>query len=196
MQFRDLAENLIGSKVKIKLIRHLLSEETVTSEREIAKLIGVSHSAINKALKELHEQNLITPTRVGNVLIWYLNKQSYAYEKLKNLFPLLKEKPLDKLKDMLTNLSDTHPYVKRLVIYGSVANGAELPNSDIDLFILVEDKKHVNDIESYVTFLNGNWMPIFGNKLSPNIFTYKEFSDPKNKKFLENVSKGTVVFDK
>jgi len=196
MQFRNFAENLLGSKVKIKLIRYLLSEEAITSEREIAKLIGVSHSAVNKALNELHEQNLIAPTRVGNVMIWHINRESYAYQLLQSFTLLLKQMPFDRLKTEITAGLNYLAYVKKAVIYGSVALGTELPNSDIDLFILVKSEKDRKHILPLLSPLNGKCLRMFGNILSPNISTHKELSESKNKKFLESVKNGIVVFEK
>ncbi len=84
MQFRDFAENLLASKVKIKPLRVLLGEETITSERELAKLIGVSHGAVNKAMKDFYELNLVVPLRAGNVANVFTEKGAKAkrHEKL------------------------------------------------------------------------------------------------------------------
>jgi len=199
MQFREFAENLLGSRVKVKLLRILLSEETITSERELAKMIGVSHGAVNRALKELHDQNLITPMRVGNVMAWQLNKGSYAYNFLKDFVNVLKKPPFDKLKTMLSGLDNKDDFtIKKVVIYGSVAEGRELPNSDIDLFIAVENEKERKNehLLNWLSFLNQSCIMMFGNKLSPNIFTRKDIENSKNKKFLENIRKGIVIFER
>ena len=100
MQFRDFEEELLGSKVKVKLLKYIISEEAITSEREIAKLINVSHGAANKTLKMFHDLNLITPMRIGNVIVWNLNKNSYAYQFLLNFFSNIKnrEQPIKHLK--------------------------------------------------------------------------------------------------
>ncbi len=200
MQFREFAEKLLGSKVKVKLLRILFSEEAITSERELAKLIGVSHGAVNRALKELNDQNIIAPMRVGNVTAWHLNKGSYGYKLLSDFPNAIKENPLEKLKTMLSELDNKiHEFtVKKAVIYGSVAEGRELPNSDIDLFIVVENEKERKNehLLNWLSFLNQSYITMFGNKLSPNIFTYKDLTNPKNKKFLENVNKGIVLFER
>ncbi len=196
MQFRNLAENLLGSKVKVKLVRYLLLEEAITSEREIAKLIGVSHAAVNKALKELHEQNLVVPLRVGNSMVWQLNKQSYAYQLLQSFPLLLKQTPISRLIIQIKASLGHLKYVKKSVIYGSIALSTELPNSDIDLFVLVESEKDRKDVIPSLSSLNESCMRMFGNGLSANVFTVKDLTEPRNKKFLENVNKGIMVFEK
>lgn len=197
MQFRDFAEQLIGSKVKIKLLRHIISEEAITSEREIAKLINISPAAVNKALKEFHNINLITPMRVGNVIIWQLNKDSYAYSYLQTLFHKLKdrEQPIQDLKKHIRELSN-FKYIKKAIIFGSIAEGRELPNSDIDLFILVENEEDRKNISLWIDNLTNKCFRLYGNKLNAHIFTTKDLENPKNKRFLENVKKGIIVIEK
>lgn len=229
MQFRDFAENLLGSKVKIKLIRHLLSDEAITSERELAKLIGVSPGAVNQTLKEFHEANLVSPLRIGAATAWQLNKKSYAYDLLKNFEKGICFNPFEELKAVIRiciqngsvtlppkefgfvsaaqsyllgkniiSSSDNQPIlaVKKAIIFGSLAMRTELPNSDIDLFLLVDNERSRESVnESFATIKTG-LVQRYGNMLTLNIFTPKDFKDPKNKKFLENISKGMVVFEK
>lgn len=194
MQFREFAESLLGSKVKIKLIEHLLTEESISGEREVAKRIGISHAAVNKTLKDFYDLNLIKPMRVGNVKIWNLNKESYAYNFLKGSFESsIKTSPLEHLKSTISSHLNYLEIVKKVVIFGSIAEGRELPSSDIDLFILVESEKERKDILPHVLSLNERCLRLYGNKLSYHIFTSKDMLNPKHKKFLENVNRGIKV---
>lgn len=200
MQFHDFAENLLGTRVKIKVLRKLLTEKFLPSERELATLVGVSHTAAIRALKDFQAANLISPLRVGSSVTWRLNEQSYAYEFLSNIIEGMKTSPLNHLRKMLQSelegirIKDKIMLIKA-IIFGSITEGREMPNSDIDLFILVgaeEDRKHLLNSTFPVTGLLVQ--ETYGNKLSPQIFTMKDYTDPKNKKFLENVNKGLVVF--
>ncbi len=195
MKFREFAESLLGSKVKIKLIRHLLSEEAITSEREIASLIGVSHNAVNKALKELSELNFISPMRVGGATVWQLNKNSYAYMLLKDFTTFIRISPIESLKSMIKEqLSKSNISIKKAIIFGSIAEGKEIYGSDIDLFILVENKNDREKVSDFFKFIFETLsIQIFGNKISLNVMTPREYSNPKNKKFIENVNKGIIV---
>lgn len=197
MQFREFIEQLLGSKVKIKLLRHIIAEEAITSEREIARLIGASPGAVNKTLKEFQNLNLLTPMRVGNVIIWQLNKDSYAYNYLQSFFYKIKshEQPIQDLKEKIKSLNHL-AYVKKAIIFGSIAEGRELPDSDIDLFILVTNEEDRKNILSWINSLNDVCLHKYGNRLSAHIFTIKDLKNPKNKKFLENVKNGIVVIEK
>lgn len=200
MQFRNFAENLLGSKIKIKLLEYLVSEGAITSEREIARLIGVSPGAVNRTLKEFHSLNLITPMKVGNITTWRLNEDSYAYEYLENFFSKLKsrETPLSDLVGIVKILSH-HSEIKRAILFGSVAEGRELPESDIDLFILVESEKNMKNIYKGLNDLNmleTSCLIKYGNKLNLHIFASDDMKNPKNKRFLENVMKGIRVIER
>jgi predicted nucleotidyltransferase len=201
MQFRNFAENLLGSRVKVSLVFYLLKEEGISSERELAKRLGYSPGAVNRALKELHDSNFILPLRIGTATAWQLNRLSYAYEFLtKNP----KTTPMEDLKRLVIDLFEPiHPgfsakkaEVKKTVIFGSIAEGRELPNSDIDLFLLVKDEENRKGIAEDLNSLRGAFIRRYGNNLSPNIFTDKDLKNPKNKAFLESVSKGIVVYEK
>ncbi len=197
MQFRNFAENLLGSKVKIKLLKYILSEGAITSEREIARLIGVSAGAISKTLKEFHALNLISPMRIGNVITWQLNEKSYAYSYLQNFFNKIKnrEEPLSDLETQIKNLSYI-PDIKKAILFGSVAEGRELPESDIDLFILVENEKGRKNTLSSMDYQNNLFLQKYGNKLNMQIFTPDDMKSPKNKRFIENIMKGIRVIEK
>jgi predicted nucleotidyltransferase len=194
MQFHNFAEMLLGSKVKVKLLRHLLAEGGVSSEREVAKILGVSHSAVNKIVEEFYELNLIKPARAGNVKIWGLNEGSFANEFLRrNLGDAIKISPMEHLKGAIIDCLGSLKTIKKLVIFGSVAEGKELPNSDIDLFILIESEKGKKDVLQAVAGLDEKCLHRYGNKLSAHIFTPADVKNSENTELLKNVDKGIVV---
>ncbi len=197
MQFRNFAENLFGSKVKVKLLKYIISEGPITSEREIARLIGVSAGAISKTLKEFHALNLISPMRIGNAITWQLNEKSYAYNYITLFFSKLKnrEEPISDIQTQIKSLPYL-PDIKKAVLFGSIAEGRELPESDIDLFILVENESNRKNMMYAIGNFNNNCIQKYGNKLNAHIFTLNDMKSPKNKKFLENVMKGIRVIEK
>jgi len=199
MQFRDFAENLLGSKVKIKVLRKLLTEEFLPSERELAKIIGISYTAVSRALKDFHELNLVSPLRIGNAMTWRLNDKSYACEFLVNVAASMQMSPLEHLKKTLQERlielrKNEKVKIIKAIIFGSVAEGREMPDSDIDLFILMQSEEERNRLlDSTFPVVGLMIQETYGNKLSPQIFTMMDYTDPKNKKFLENVEKGIMV---
>lgn|GEM_PF-4356621 len=101
------------------------------------------------------------------------------------------------IKNIPLLLQKTKTEIKKAILFGSVAEGRELPESDIDLFILVENEK---DRETVISALDGNLdyacLKIYGSKLNAHIFTESDMKNPKHKKFLENVMKGIRVIER
>lgn len=189
MRFRSFLETAIGSKAKLKTLLFLLRENLPTSEREIAKSIGVSHMSLNRIMREFHDIHLVSPTRIGNVNVWKLNEKSYAYSKLKDL-KTLAESPLDALKsDIDTTFRALN--VKKAIIFGSLAEGTEQPDSDIDLFIMVENDQKKKYVLRELPNLEEKCMLKYGNRLSSHVLTDAE--SKKQTHLLEMAGKGIKV---
>ena len=196
MRFRDFPEAILGSKVKIKVLLQLLAEN-MYSERDLAERIGVSHTAVNKVMKELMAANLVKPLKVGNVNIWTVNKDSYAFKTIADaksivgLEYLAKNPPLEELKGEFS-IFHTYPGVKNVVIFGSIAEGTEKPDSDIDIFILVEDRSVKKTVMEKISKLNEKFIRKYGNNLSVLAKTIKEYGK-MNKNLVKNIERGIVV---
>ncbi len=196
MQFRNFAENLLGSKVKVKLLKYLISEGAITSEREISRIVGASSGAVNRTLKEFSDLNLIRSTRIGNITAWQLNEKSYAYSYIMNFFSKLKsrEEPIFELRQDISKALANNSGVKKAILFGSVAEGRELPESDIDLFVLIVSEKSRGSVQSAIGALNELCLQKYGNILSLYVLTPDEMK--KQKKFYESMLlKGVIVID-
>ena len=171
MIFRNFLGNLYGSKVQVKLIVYILQENMPTSEREIAGLLGVSHVAVNKSFKKLRDLNLVSQRRVGSSTVWSLNRESYAFKALSLEF-FAHNGPLENLKKEIRNALKGC-FVERAAIFGSVAEGKEMPTSDIDLLIITtQDWKKLIHEKLHTLALNVQLE--YGNRLSSHIQTKGE----------------------
>lgn len=187
MKFHDFFEGALGSKVKVKVLRYLLSEGVPTSEHEIARILGVSHTAVNKSMKEFCDFNIVTPMRIGNANAWKVNERHYAYNNLKLLKDL--EPPLENLKSKIKGYLGQ--IAERAVIFGSVAEGKELPDSDVDLLVLVKNDEDKKRALRAVSLLAEACLTLYGNKLSPYVLTYGEYA--KDNSISKAAEKGIVV---
>jgi len=75
-----------------------------------------------------------------------------------------------------------------------VAKGFEKTNSDIDLFILVKDKKNKKSLDSSLEKLSNFCLETYGNKLSPYILTEPELKRKKGLKIISEINKGVQIF--
>src|SRR3989344_1180229 len=107
MIFGNYLEKVLGSKVKISIVRALLrfSDKSFTA-RELASFVNVSHTPVLKSLKDLDGMNLIEVEKHGTSKLIRLNKSSYLYEPLKYLFDYeadTKEQLISRIKRIIPN---------------------------------------------------------------------------------------------
>ena len=106
-------------------------------EREVARSLGISYGAANRALNELYSSGAITRRGEGKMYFYSISPSNAAIMEYKKMINLMLIEPLiEKLK----NLSN------RIVLYGSCALGTDTSESDLDLFIVSNNKKDVSNI--------------------------------------------------
>lgn len=194
MQFALSLDKLIGSKAKLKILKYLFGHQASMSENELAKVIKVSVMTINRLMKELRELNLVSMERIGNANVWSVNKESYAYLALSKAIGEISSapSPLDHLK---ATLSENIPkeLVKKVVLYGSVAQGKSKANSDIDLFILVKSQKEAEELTAPLDKLSSLCLSLYGNRLAPYVLTEAQLQDKKKLSLLKEIKKGIQI---
>ena len=194
MMFRNFAENLLGSRVKIKILMYMLSENAPTSERELARILDVSHMAVNKSMKQFYDLNLVSPLKIGNVISWKFNENSYAYEQIahRSLKTMADNSPLSDLRTIFMK-KFSNSGLREARIFGSVAERKEEPESDIDLLIITKNEKHKSQIKKITIELSQLCTERYGNILSPYIITEEEAKKSANKKIIESARMGFSV---
>lgn len=195
MKFHISPLDILNSKTKIKIIKFLLTHEASMSEREIASILKVSHMSINRTMRELAELNLVNFVTIGKAHLWKVNRKSYTFRVLSELIygvSGIKEPLEDFKKILLKNLPKT--LIKRMILFGSVAEGIERANSDIDLFVLAKDEQSKEKLEPQIEKLSNLCFEIYGNRLAPYILTEDEMKQRKKIKIISEINKGLEIF--
>ena len=183
MLFKNYLEKVLGSKVKIGVVRSLLKfpDKSFTA-RELAGFTKVSHTPVLKSLKDLLEMGLIDIEKHGTSNLIKLNKNSYLYGPLRELFNYeanTRKKLVSKIKEIIVD-------AEMVILFGSVQKGNEKMNSDIDILIVTKNRQKIyKEIEEK----QNSVMREFGNVLSPIILTKKQFINKKNKPFARDLIK-------
>lgn len=167
------------------------------SEREIASVLKVSHMSINRIMQELAGINFVDFVSVGKAHLWRVNRKSYAFKALSALIKgtsLIKPPMEDLKKTILKSLPKAS--IEKIILFGSIAKEAEKTNSDIDLFILLRNKKGKNVLESYIEKLSSVCFEVYGNRLAPYILTEQEMRQKKTLKVISEINKGIQIFPK
>lgn len=195
MQYHKSLISFLVSPAKLKIINLLLKQDILLSEREIARLLGVSHMTVNRTMRELEELHFVASSRIGRAYAWKVNRQSYAFQVFSKISGVISEinDPLAELKSTILGrlpLSSIH----KLALFGSIARNDARSGSDIDLFALVEDDSAKAGIQSSLEQLGLLCLDKFGNMLSPYVLTADETKAKKNLKLLSEIESGILLY--
>jgi predicted nucleotidyltransferase len=140
-----MMENLLASKVKIKILRFFFEFPLVKRNvREAAKECKIGFGVASNTLKELEEVGIIKMEKSGREIIYSLNNTSKFFEPLKRVFEIEKEQ-LANLPYLHRNLiADIIAKTKKLAetcfLFGSLVSGTFTTKSDVDL-LFVSDRE-------------------------------------------------------
>jgi len=115
-------------------------------ERQIARKLSIGYSSANSALNELYSAGVIQRRRVGKMYFYSVDRSTPIVVALKKLVNLLL---IESLVEELKNASN------RIILYGSCAQGTDTSESDLDLFIVSNNKDRALEAISNFKFPKG-----------------------------------------
>ena len=150
-------------------------------EREVVRQTGVSVGAVNKILRDFYGHDLLEKEKRGRMHLYRINIKNPVVRQFKVLFNVLSLNEL---------IRDIRGLCKKIILFGSCSEGADVKESDVDIFILTSDsadvRKKINDYERQ-----------FDKKISPIIVNSNEFVRMKqeDKPLYERISRGIVLWE-
>ena len=198
MRFHESVQCLLNSKAKLKLLTHLFSQHEVEmSERELARVLGISNFSVNQLMKFFEQHNLVERRRVGTTTLWRLKEGSYYSGLLERVFKHLSTppSPLEHLKELVLS---SYPLerVLRICLYGSGAGARENYNSDIDLFVLVKRGAGKEEIERANEKLRIACLVLYGNTAQIVVMDEVEYERKRNSALIRQVERGIKIYPK
>ena len=202
MKFHDSFFQLIDTDAKLKVVRFLLNHESALpdrqagmSEREISSLVGISHMTVNRVLRDLEQWHFVSYERVGRAHVWKVNPQSYAYGVLNTVKMAVDTlpQPVEALKTAILSSLPKKNLIK-VILFGSVSKNDEKTDSDIDLFVLTQNKESLKSLEEALERLSIICLEKFGNRLAAYVLTEKQLQQKKDLKLFEEIEKGIQLF--
>jgi predicted nucleotidyltransferase len=165
MRFHHSLEEILGNRVKLKVLRALAGSVGVgLTGRELARRVAASTSQTIKALEQLEMVGVVHREIAGRAHVWLLSEEHVLYGTLARLFAE-EAGALDLLKRDLIVAIGKLP-VKRAWLFGSVARGDERQTSDVDLFVEVKSRADRRSVEDRLSALSAQFALRFGNPLS------------------------------
>jgi DNA-binding transcriptional ArsR family regulator len=148
-------------------------------EKEIAEHTGVSRSAVNLATRSLHQAGLLLRERRGRMNFYAAADRHPFVRQFKVLDTLAWLEPL---------LRELRPLARRVVLFGSCAEGTDAANSDVDLFILAADRSQVMAAISHCRF---------DRPIQPIVINNQELAAMKQAEtaFYAQVQRGIVLWE-
>jgi len=151
-------------------------------EREIVRRTSVSVGAVNQFLQKFHKIGLVERDRHGKTNLYRVNLKNPVARQFKVLFNVL---ALNELVDKIKHISD------RIALFGSCAEGTDVKDSDIDLFVLTSNPEEIqHEIRIYEQKIDRRIAPIV---VDPNELAKMK---TRNKPLYERVSKGITLWER
>jgi predicted nucleotidyltransferase len=178
MIYKFALDDILGNKLKLRILRLFCMAIGEYTGREIAKLTGYSQTYTMRALSDLEANGLLFRRDVGRSHLYSLNQKHMMVRELTKLFNLERnalEKVAQYIKDGLGES------LRSIVVFGSVARGEERPGSDIDMILTLNDgAKAVT--ESEISSVSIAASAASGNPISPILVTVSELEKIRAKK--------------
>jgi predicted nucleotidyltransferase len=125
------------SKTEWKLLSFISERDGELYERQIAEESGISTGSANSILKGFEKAGIVKKSRAGRMLFYQRNDENPMVRQLKVVMTLNSIMPaMDKLS----------PLARRIILFGSCSQGTNTESSDIDLFILSNEKSQMRRI--------------------------------------------------
>ncbi|MFH1182100.1 MAG: nucleotidyltransferase domain-containing protein [Candidatus Woesearchaeota archaeon] len=102
------------------------------SVRSLARKANVGVATAKRCFDYLLEKGLVKREILGRLYQYKLNEESLLMRQLKIAMSIAELEEAGLVKELLA----THPEITSIVLFGSAANGSDMPKSDIDILII------------------------------------------------------------
>ena len=197
MRLHRPLDDILGSRSKVALLRFLVRFPAEKSGRELARELGLAHRTCQLALRQLAEQGVVEPRRVGTARVYRINHRNVLVQDI--LAPAFEKEDalLERFVKDLRRRMRQRPV--SLILFGSVARQEERPTSDVDLLFIAKDPKAARLAQDEADALAGDLAQAYGNVPMLLVIDRKTFArkvKAKDSFYLEVVNTGRVVFGK
>ncbi len=178
MKYKDALDDILGNKLKLRILRLFCTSGGEYTGREIAKLAGYSQTYTIKALGDLEANGLLYRRDVARAHLYSLNEEHMLVNEFKKLFDLERNALARVAKGFKEELGDS---LEGIIIFGSVARGEERPDSDIDMILILKNGSKPS-VESKISAVSNTAAVASGSPVSPFLATETELGKLQAKK--------------
>lgn len=127
--------DILGSRARLALIRHLVVRRQEFTGRELARTAGIEAKQASQALRHLLEVGMVRRRRAGRAFLYSLNDNHYLVSSAVAPAFHAEERWDESLGTEVRALA--RPDAESVILYGSWARGTADARSDIDLAVII-----------------------------------------------------------
>jgi len=180
MKWHHTLDDILGSTLKIRLLRVLSKHAHLFTGRELARLVGYSHTQANSALAELEMNGLVIKRHLGNANAYSLNDGNLLVSRIIIPAFAIEERLIQDLANRF--FEGIGKDLVSIILFGSAAREEEAAGSDIDLILVVKDGSDLDRLDVRVSEISLESAASFGGPVSPILLTETEYESKKRSK--------------
>jgi predicted nucleotidyltransferase len=150
-------------------------------ERRVMRMSRISKGSANKILRQLARLDFLVRVKKGRMVFYKIDMKNAVVRQFKVLYNIWK------LKGLVDEIKQAS---KKIILFGSCAEGTDVKESDIDILVITEVKKSVKESIS-------NFNKKSKRKISPIIIDSNEFVKlrKEDKPLYEKIDRGMVLWE-
>jgi len=150
-------------------------------EREVIRNVDISKGSANSILRHLAGLTLLRRTKKGRMVFYRLNAEDPFVRQIKILSNLWQLRKI---------VAENRDKAKKIILFGSCAQGTDAGESDIDVLIVTDEKQRTKDSVSRFNRKSEK-------RISPLILDFDEFVKMKrlDKPLFERIDRGIVLWE-
>ena len=178
MQVNNVLNAVFSAQSNMIIMRAMINYNLGITGREVSRITGLSPRACLNSLTSLESLGIIKRLRGGRDHSFQLNTKHFLYIEVISPLITAERKFQDAIKKDITY--KLKGKCRSIYVFGSVARKEDSPKSDLDICVVMKDKKEQRILENEITELSKVIVQKYGITLSPFFITINDFINKYN----------------
>ncbi|MGV1914287.1 nucleotidyltransferase domain-containing protein [Rhizobium sp. 22-785-1] len=173
----SIVDFLLSERKQRMLSALLLHPDRQYGSNELIAIGGPGQGAGKRILDQFENSGVVTKTARGNQRLYSANRQNPIYSELRSI--CLKTFGLASV--IAKELSKYHEYISQAFVFGSIAQGTDKPQSDVDLMLV--GSVDVLDLGEVLERLE----KALGRRIDLNLYTDEEWNTAQGDRVVRSI---------
>ncbi len=178
MQINNVLNAVFSAQSNMIIMRAMINYNLGITGREVSRITGLSPRACLNSLSSLESLGIIKRLRGGRDHSFQLNTRHFLYSEVISPLLIAEKKFQDAIKKDITY--KLKGKCRSIYVFGSVARKEDSSGSDLDVCIVINNKKDQRTLENEITELSKDIIQKYGITLSPFFITANDFTHKYN----------------